>query len=115
MGAFVISKRFDDYYKFVFTSRNGKAIFTSFRYELKFECEEGIEYFKNALDTVAFIKVRTAGGKYYFKIMLEEAHFATSRKYTTSLRLQKGIDEIVRYGSVSEILDFSANDFVFID
>jgi hypothetical protein len=47
--------------------------------------------------------------------MLGDNHFATSRKYTTSLRLQKGIDEIVRYGSVSEILDFSANDFVFID
>jgi hypothetical protein len=29
--------------------------------------------------------------------------------------LQKGIDEIVRYGSLSETLDFSSNDFVFID
>ena len=56
MGAFVISKRFDEYYKFVFTSRKGKAIFTSFRYELKFECEEGIEYFKNAIDSVVFEK-----------------------------------------------------------
>jgi hypothetical protein len=26
--------------------------------------------------------------------MLDGNHFATSRKYTTSLRLQKGIDEI---------------------
>ena len=69
MGAFVISKRFDEYYKFVFTSRKGKAIFTSFRYELKFECEEGIEYFKNAIDTVVFEKVKSAGGKYFFKIM----------------------------------------------
>jgi hypothetical protein len=29
MGTFVISKRFDDRYKFVFTSRKGKTIFTS--------------------------------------------------------------------------------------
>ncbi len=115
MGAFVISKRFDDYYKFVFTSRKGKAIFTSFRYELKFECEEGIEYFKNAIDTVTFIKVRTAGGKYYFKIMLEEAHFATSRKYTTELMLQKGIKEVLLYSVKSEILDFSFNNFSFSD
>mgnify|MGYP000719309713 CR=1 FL=1 len=71
MGAFVISKRFDDYYKFVFTSRKGKAIFTSFRYELKFECEEGIEYFKNAIDSVVFEKEKSSGGKYYFKIILE--------------------------------------------
>lgn len=115
MGAFVISKRFDDYYKFVFTSRKGKAIFTSFRYELKFECEEGIEYFKNSLDTVTFIKVRTAGGKYYFKILLEEAHFATSRKYTTELMLQKGIKEVLLYSQKSEILDFSFNNFSFSD
>jgi uncharacterized protein YegP (UPF0339 family) len=115
MGAFVISKRFDDYYKFVFTSRKGKAIFTSFRYELKFECEEGIEYFKNAIEEVTFVKVRTAGGKYYFKIMLEEAHFATSRKYNTELMLQKGIKEIQLYSQKSEILDFSFNDFVFKD
>jgi uncharacterized protein YegP (UPF0339 family) len=115
MGAFVISKRFDEYYKFVFTSRKGKAIFTSFRYELKFECEEGIEYFKNAIEEVTFVKVRTAGGKYYFKIMLEEAHFATSRKYTTELMLQKGIQEIQLYSQKAEILDFSFNDFVFID
>lgn len=115
MGAFVISKRFDDYYKFVFTSRKGKAIFTSFRYELKFECEEGIEYFKNAIETVTFVKVRTAGGKYFFKIMLEEAHFATSRKYTTELMLEKGIKEVLLYSQKSEILDFSFNDVTFSD
>ena len=113
MGAFVISKRFDDYYKFVFTSRKGKAIFTSFRYELKFECEEGIEYFKNEIETVTFVKVKTAGGKFYFKIMLEEIHFATSRKYTTELLLQKGISEIQKYAKNSEVLDFSSNDLIF--
>jgi hypothetical protein len=29
--------------------------------------------------------------------------------------LQKGIDEIIKYGYLSEILDFSGNDFIFID
>ena len=113
MGAFVISKRFDEYYKFVFTSRKGKAIFTSFRYELKFECEEGIDYFKNAIEEVTFVKVRTAGGKYYFKIMLEEAHFATSRKYNTELLLDKGIKEIQDYAHKAEILDFTLNEVIF--
>jgi hypothetical protein len=36
MGAFVISKRFNDEYKFVFTSGKGKVIFTSLSYELKY-------------------------------------------------------------------------------
>ena len=115
MGAFVISKRFNDEYKFVFTSRKGKIIFTSLSYELKFECEEDVEKFKKNIGSADFLKFKSPSGKYYFKLMLKGGHLATSRKYTTSLRLQKGIDEIVRYGSMSEILDFSANDFLFID
>ncbi|RTY95610.1 DUF1508 domain-containing protein [Flavobacterium sp. GSN2] len=114
MGAFVISKRYNDEYKFVFTSRKGKIVFTSLSYELKFECEEDIEKFKAAIETAAFLKFKSSGGKFYFKLIVSGNHFATSRKYTTSLRLQKGIDEIIRYGSISEILDFSGNDFVFI-
>jgi uncharacterized protein YegP (UPF0339 family) len=115
MGAFVISKRFDEYYKFVFTSKKGKAIFTSFLYELKFECEEGIEYFKNATDSVVFEKVKSTGGKYYFKIILEVAHFATSRKYNTELLLEKGIKEIQNYAHKAEILDFTLSEVVFPD
>lgn len=115
MGAFVISKRYNDEYKFVFTSRKGKIVFTSLSYQLKFECEENIEKFKKAIGLADFLKFKSSSGKFYFKLMLEGNHFATSRKYTTSLRLQKGIDEIVRYGSKSEILDFSGNDFIFSD
>ena len=115
MGAFVISKRYNDEYKFVFTSRKGKVVFTSLSYELKFECEEGIEKFKATIGLADFLKFKSSSGKFYFKLMLEGNHFATSRKYTTSLRLQKGIDEIVRYGANSEVLDFSGNDFIFSD
>ncbi|KFF19881.1 YegP family protein [Flavobacterium hydatis] len=115
MGAFVISKRFNDEYKFVFTSRKGKVIFTSLSYELKFECEEEIEKFKGSIDTAKFLKFKSSGGKYFFKLVFDDNHFATSRKYTTELLLQKGIKEIVTYGSRSEILDFSVNDFVFED
>jgi uncharacterized protein YegP (UPF0339 family) len=115
MGAFVISKRFDDQYKFVFTSRKGKVIFTSMRYELKFECEEAIEYFKNNIELAMFSKFKSPGNKYFFKLFLDGAQIALSRKYTTELRVQKGIDEIVKYASVSEILDFSDNDLIFVD
>ena len=115
MGAFVISKRFNDEYKFVFTSRKGKVIFTSLSYELKFECEEDIEKFKANVDSARFLKFKGSGGKYFFKLMLGEIHFATSRKYTTELLLQKGIKEIVTYSSKSEILDFSSNESIFED
>jgi len=115
MGAFVISRRFNDEYKFVFTSRKGKVIFTSLSYELKFECEEDIEKFKLNVGQARFLKFKGSGGKYFFKLMLGEVHFATSRKYTTELLLQKGIKEIVTYSSRSEILDFSSNESIFED
>jgi uncharacterized protein len=115
MGAFVISRRFDDQYKFVFTSRKGKVIFTSLKYELKFESEEAIEYFKNNVSLATFEKHKSAGGKYFFRLLLDGATFALSRKYTTELRVQKGIDEIMKHASVSEILDFSDSDAVFLD
>lgn len=115
MGAFVISKRFNDEYKFVFTSRKGKVIFTSLSYELKFEGEEDIEKFKANIDQARFLKFKGSGGKYFFKLMLGEVHFATSRKYTTELLLQKGIKEIVTYGSRSEVLDFSSSESIFED
>ncbi|WP_431244078.1 DUF1508 domain-containing protein [Flavobacterium sp. P21] len=115
MGAFVISRRFNDEYKFTFTSRKGKVIFTSLSYELRFECEEDIERFKANVESAKFLKFKGSGGKYFFKLMLGEVHFATSRKYSTELLLQKGIKEIVTYSSRSEILDFSSNEAIFED
>jgi uncharacterized protein YegP (UPF0339 family) len=115
MGAFVISKRFDDRYKFVFTSRKGKTIFTSPSFELKMECEEIIEEIKSNLEKYSYVKARAANGKYFFKMMLNEVVIATSRKYTTPLLLQKGIDEISRTAAKSDVLDFSVNEFVFPD
>lgn len=113
MGAFVISKRFNDEYKFVFTSRKGKVIFTSLSYELKFECEEAVVRFKEKIDSADFKKFKSSGSKYFFKLVFEDKHFATSRKYSTALMLQKGINEIVKYGVQSEILDFTDNPFPF--
>ena len=115
MGTFVISKRFDDRYKFVFTSRKGKTIFTSPSLELKMECEDSIEAIKANVEKYTYVKARAANGKYFFKMMLDDTVVATSRKYTTRLLLEKGIDEIVRTAVQSEILDFSFNDFVFQD
>jgi uncharacterized protein len=115
MGTFVISKRFDDHYKFVFTSRKGKTIFTSTSFELKMDCEIVIEQIKVNIEKYTYGKARAANGKYFFKMMLEESVVATSRKYTTPLLLQKGIDEIIRTAFKSDVLDFTMNEFVFTD
>ena len=115
MGAFVISKRFEDRYKFVFTSRKGKTIFTSTTFELKMDCATVIEEMKSTIDNYTYVKSRAANGKYFFKMMIDDTLVATSRKYTTSLLLQKGIDEIIRTATKSDVLDFSENEFVFPD
>lgn len=115
MGTFVISKRFDDRYKYVFTSRKGKTIFTSPSFELKMECEDIIEDLKADIGKYTFEKSRSANGKYFFKMKNGDLVIATSRKYTTPLLLQKGIDEIILYADKSEVLDFSIDEFVFLD
>jgi uncharacterized protein len=114
MGTFVISKRFDDCYKFVFTSRKGKTIFTSPAMELKMECEDSIEAIKANIDSYTYLKARAANGKYVFKMMNEDKLIATSRKFTTALLVEKSIDEIRRTAQKSEILDFTMTDFAFI-
>ncbi|ELY2010329.1 DUF1508 domain-containing protein [Flavobacterium psychrophilum] len=115
MSAFIISKRINDEYKFEFTSRRGKVIFTSNNFELKFECEDEIEFLKATVGDAVFLKFKSSRGKFFFRLIIHDKEMALSRKYTTQLLLQKGIDEIIKYASKSEILDFSNNDFTFFD
>jgi uncharacterized protein YegP (UPF0339 family) len=113
MGTFVITKRLNGYYKYEFTSRKGKAIFVSNDFELRFECEENIELIKGSIEEVFFMKFKSKNGKLYFKLILNEKEMAVSRRYTTSLLMQKGIEEIIRSLKVSEILDFSLQNDIF--
>ena len=113
MATFVISKRFDDCYKFEFVSRKGKTIMTSDSYELRFECEEEIEKMKLSLEQATIMRFKTSSGKFYFRLIIDKKEMATSRKYTTQLLMQRGIDEMMRSAVVAEILDFATNDFVF--
>lgn len=113
MATFVISRRLSDDFKFEFVSRKGKTILTSNSYELRYECEEDIETLKMSLSDAVFMKFKTSSGKFYFRLLIGKKEFATSRKYTTQLLMQKGIDEIMRAAEVSEVLDFSNTDFAF--
>lgn len=113
MGTFVISQRLSGVYKYEFTSRKGKNIFTSNDFELRFEAEEEIERLKAALDVIVFMRFRSPRGKFYFKMIFDKVEVAKSRQYTTQLLMQKGIDEIMRSLASSEILDFSSSDEIF--
>jgi len=115
MGTFVISRKNNDEYKFEFVSRRGKTILISAGYELRFECEEAIEALKISLDACNYLRFKTSKGKCFFKLMLNEKVVATSRRYSTELMMHKGIEEISKYVSKAEVLDFSAGDFVFPD
>ena len=113
MGTFSISTRFTGQFKFVFNSRKGKIIYTSIPYDDKEECEKAIAIIKSASKESAFHKFKAAGGKFFFKILIDDIVVATSRKYSTELMLQKGINEILKYGGEAETIDFTEQDFVF--
>lgn len=112
---FVISRRENGEYKFVFTSRKGKTIFTSISYKDKADCEKLAEGMRDNIALFAFTKNSTPAGKHFFRLSKDGFVLATSRKYTTPLLLSKGIDEITRSIAIAQVLDFSENEFVFPD
>jgi hypothetical protein len=59
------------------------------------------------------MRFRSPAGKFYFKIILNDKEVAISRKYSTQLMLEKGINEILKYGSKAEYLDFSKSLDIF--
>lgn len=115
MASFVISLRPAGDYKFVFTSRKGKTIFTSKGYSAVESCESAIEKLRDQLEIIEFQRFKTPSGKFFFKLVVNEIILASSRRYTTELRVLKGIDEVKRDLVAAETLDFSTQSFVFPD
>jgi uncharacterized protein len=115
MAMFVISKRYNGEYKFALTSRKGKTIFTSISCKEKSGCHELIAAVRDNINVFTFTKNSTPAGKHFFRLNKDGFVLATSRKYSTPLSLQKGIDEIIKYVPTAETLDFSDNEFVFPD
>ncbi|QLE01071.1 DUF1508 domain-containing protein [Galbibacter sp. BG1] len=113
MGMFVISKRKNGDFKFVFTSRKGKTIFTSIGCKQKSDCEVIIAAIREHAEMFTFTRKSTPSGKHFFRLSKGGLVLATSRKYSTPKMLQKGIDEIVKYVSEAETLDFSENENIF--
>ena len=61
----------------------------------------------------AFTKIKKASNKHFFRLSKDGLVLAHSRKYSTELMLQKGINEIINYATKAEVLDFSENSFSF--
>jgi hypothetical protein len=68
---------------------------------------------KENMSLFAFTKVKKASNKFFFRLSKDGLVLANSRKFSTELMLQKGIDEIINYVHMAEILDFSENELVF--
>ena len=107
MSAFVISKRLDGNYKFTFANRKGKTVFTSISCKQKADCKLIIAALQADLSNFSFSRKQTPSGKHFFRIAKGGLVLATSRKFTTPLLLQKGLDQILKYVPDAETLDFS--------
>ena len=62
----------------------------------RFECETRNERLKNSMINVFSCALNRLVVS-FFRMILDEHEIAVSRRYTTHLLLQKGIDEIVKY------------------
>lgn len=115
MGTFVISKRLNGDFKFIFATRKGKTIFTSIGCKNKSDCEKMIDAIQGNIEQFTLTRSKNAAGKYFFRLAKDGLVLATSRKFSTEFMFQKGISNIKEHLPNSETLDFSENDFVFPD
>lgn len=110
---FVINKRFDGYYKFAFTNRKGHTLFTGIKSKDKATCEQLIADLKAEITTYTFQQGATPSGKLYFTIYRNEELLGTSRKFSTPLMLQKGIDQTMKYVPLAETLELPDESSIF--
>ncbi|WP_317039579.1 DUF1508 domain-containing protein [Sinomicrobium oceani] len=72
-----------------------------------------IHAIREHIDVFTITRKCTVSGKFFFRLSKGGLVLATSRKYSTELRLSKGIDEIMRSVSEAETLDFSVDELIF--
>lgn len=115
MSAFVISLKENGKFKYTFNSRKGNTVLTSMEYTSREAIHGTINFLKQNIERVSFYKFRTPSGKYFFRLAIEDNIYATSRKFNTELRFQKGIEEVERRFLEAEILDFTVDIFQDLD
>lgn len=110
MGVFVISKKNNGQYKFVYNSRRGKIIGTSSGFELLSDCEATIDLVRKNFD-ISTLKINKAtNGKFFFEVVVNEQLLFVSRKYPTEFSFRKDMEEYAKSVLIAEILDFSEQE-----
>lgn len=111
MSAFVISLKENGKFKYTFNNRKGNTVLTSMEYHSKEAIHGTINFLKQNIEQVSFYRFRTPSGKFFFRLAIQDNIYATSRKFNTELRFQKGIEEVERRFLEAEILDFTTSIF----
>jgi len=111
MGTLVISIKENDRYKYTYNSRKGNVIFTSNSYLSKAQCLSEINLIKRNFSIIKFIQYKTPSGKMFFKLNLNDHILGASRKFTTPLLMEKGMNDLTKNFIHAEVLDFTENIF----
>lgn len=111
MGTLVISIKENNTYKYSYNNYKGNTIFTSNSFKSKAQCFSDINVIKNNFEVLQFVKFKTPSGKFFFKLELNGFILGNSRKFTTPLLIEKGINDIRKNFINSEVLDFTENIF----
>ena len=111
MGTLVITIKENQTYKYSYNNYKGNTLFTSNTLKSKAQCFSEINIIKNNFDVLQFVKFKTPGGKFFFKLELNGFILGNSRKFTTPLLIEKGINDIKKNFISSEVLDFTENIF----
>ncbi len=111
MGTLVISKKENNTYKYTYNNRKGNILITSSSHETKAHCISEINVLKRNFSSVEYLCYKTPSGKLYFKISINGHLIGSSKKFTTPLLMEKGMNDFKTYFLESEILDFTEDVF----
>lgn len=111
MGTLVISKKENNKYKYTYNNRKGNTLLTSNSHETKAHCISEINILKRNFSSIEYVRYKTPSGKLYFKISVNEHLLGSSRKFTTPLLMEKGLNDFKSYFTISEVLDFTEDVF----
>lgn len=111
MGTIVISKKENNKFKYIYNNRKGHTLLTSNSHETKAHCISEINILKRNFTSIDYLRYKTPSGKLYFKISINEYILGSSRKFTTPLLMDKGLNDWKNNFTQSEILDFCEDVF----
>lgn len=111
MGTLVISKKENNQYKYTYNNRKGNVIFTSNSYLSKAHCLSEINIIKRNFSIISFVYYKTPSGKLFFKVNVNDHILGVSRKFTTPLLMEKGVNDLKNNFLASEVLDFTEDVF----